>query len=407
MTAILSDVRVIEVAAWTYVPIGGAVLAEWGAEVIKIERPEGGDPQRGLISSGLVPGGGPDSVNHMMEVPNRGKKSVALDLSTTQGREVLLKLAATADVFLTNFLPAARRKLGIDVEDIRAVNPNIIYARGSALGQRGPQAEGGGYDLATYWSRGGSADVVTPPGQPYPVVQPGPAYGDVLGGLTIAGGIAAALLHRERTGEAMIVDNSLLAMGMWAVGATIAGAGLYGIERLPHQTHDDMANPLVNFYRTSDGRHVLLNMLQYERFWPELATAVGRPDLATDPRFATGKAMTDHRRECIAALDEVFATRTLEEWKAALAGIKGVWAPVQSAGEVLNDPQALANGYVADVEAPNGTSFRLVPSPLQFDEQPAHLTRAPEHGEHTDAVLQDLGYSMEDIIQLKVDGTLL
>jgi crotonobetainyl-CoA:carnitine CoA-transferase CaiB-like acyl-CoA transferase len=403
--AILNGVKVIEVAAWTYVPMAGAVLAEWGAEVVKIEHPEHGDPQRGLISSGLVPGGG--SVNHMMEVPNRGKKSIGLDLASPAGHDVLLKLAAQADVFLTNFLPAGRRKLGIDVEDIRAVNPDIIYVRGSANGQRGPEAERGGYDLATFWARGGSADIGTPPGSDFPTMQPGPAYGDVLGGLTLAGGVAAALLHRDRTGEAMIVDNSLLAMGMWATGATLAGAGLFGMERLPFRSHETMPNPLVNYYRTKDGRYLLFNMLQYERFWPELVSAAGRPELADDPRFATGKAMSENRDACIEILDDLFAERTFAEWKAVLADIRGVWAPVQRASEILEDPQAKANGYLVDVEAPDGSSFRLVPSPLQFDETPPALTRAPDHGEHTDDILKDIGLTMDEILELKVQGAVL
>jgi crotonobetainyl-CoA:carnitine CoA-transferase CaiB-like acyl-CoA transferase len=403
--AILNGVKVIEVAAWTYVPMAGAVLAEWGAEVIKIEHPEHGDPQRGLISSGLVPGGG--SVNHMMEVPNRGKKSIGLDLSAPAGHDVLLKMAAQADVFLTNFLPAGRRKLGIDVEDIRAANPDIIYVRGSANGQRGPEAERGGYDLATFWARGGSADIGTPPGSDFPTMQPGPAYGDVLGGLTLAGGVAAALLHRDRTGEAMIVDNSLLAMGMWATGATLAGTGLFGLERLPFRSHETMPNPLVSYYRTKDGRYLLFNMLQYERFWPELVTAAGRPELAGDARFATGAAMSENRDACIEVLDDLFAERTFAEWKAVLADIRGVWAPVQRASEILEDPQANANGYLVDVEAPDGSSFRLVPSPLQFDETPPALTRAPDHGEHTDGILQGIGLTMAEILELKVQGAVL
>ncbi|WP_395106256.1 CaiB/BaiF CoA transferase family protein [Actinomadura sp. SCN-SB] len=405
MKAILDGVKVVEVAAWTYVPMAGAVLAEWGAEVIKIEHPEHGDPQRGLISSGLVPGGG--SVNHMMEVPNRGKKSVGLDLASTGGHEVLLKMAAGADVFLTNFLPAARRRLGFEVEDVRAVNPGIVYARGSAAGQRGPESERGGYDLASFWARAGSADINTPPGSAYPTQQPGPAYGDVMAGLTLAGGIVAALLHRDRTGEALTVDNSLLAMGMWATGATLAGAALFGMDRLPFGTHEDMPNPLVNYYRTKDGRYLLLNMLQYERFWPELVTAAGRPELAADPRFATGKAMTEHRAECIAVLDEIFAERTFEEWKSALADIRGVWAPVQRASEIIDDPQARANGYMSEVEAPDGSTFRLVPAPLQFDETPSKLVRAPAHGEHTDEVLRGLGLTDQEIIDLKVGGAVL
>jgi crotonobetainyl-CoA:carnitine CoA-transferase CaiB-like acyl-CoA transferase len=194
---------------------------------------------------------------------------------------------------------------------------------------------------------------------------------------------------------------------MWATGATLAGAALFGMERLPFSTHDEMPNPLVNYYRTKDGRYLLLNMLQYERFWGELVTAAGRPELAEDPRFATGKAMSENRLDCIAALDEIFAQRTFDEWKSALAHVKGVWAPVQRASEAVKDPQATANHYVVDVAAQDGSSFKLVPSPLQFDAEPAELTRAPGHGEHTDEVLGGLGLSTEEILDLKVEGAVL
>jgi crotonobetainyl-CoA:carnitine CoA-transferase CaiB-like acyl-CoA transferase len=176
---------------------------------------------------------------------------------------------------------------------------------------------------------------------------------------------------------------------------------------MPSRRHDEVPNPLVNYYRTKDDRYLLLNMLQYERFWPELMAAVGRPELAADPRFATGTAMAEHRGECVAALDGIFAERTYAEWKSALADIRGVWAPVQRASEIIEDPQAEANGYLVDVEAADGSSFRLVPSPLQFDETPPVLTRAPDHGEHTDEVLQGLGMTMEEILELKVQGTVL
>ena len=168
MKPIMNGIRVVEVAAWTYVPIAGTVLAEWGADVIKIEHPESGDPQRGLVTSGLVPAG-PGGINHMMELPNRGKRSVGLDLKSDEGHEILLKLVETADVFLTNFRPQARKKLKIDVEDLRAVNPKLIYARGSGMGQRGPEAERGGYDNSAWWGRGGPADIISKPGE-YPLM---------------------------------------------------------------------------------------------------------------------------------------------------------------------------------------------------------------------------------------------
>jgi crotonobetainyl-CoA:carnitine CoA-transferase CaiB-like acyl-CoA transferase len=388
------------------VPIAGAVLAEWGADVLKIEHPETGDPQRGLVNSGLVPSG-PGGVNHMIELPNRGKRSVGLDLKTEEGHEILLRLVAGADIFLTNFRPQARRKLRVDVEDIRAVNPDIIYVRGSALGQRGPEAERPGYDNSTFWGRGGGADIVTPPGQ-FPGGQPGPGFGDVLGGQIIAGGIAAALFHRERTGEAVLVDNSLLANGMWAIGATILAADLFGFGRMP--TGGDrrkMPNPLVNYYKTKDDRFFSLIMLESDRYWADLVTKLGHPELADDPRFVDAAARAEHCVECVTALDEIFATRTLEEWKPVMVQVEGASAPVQTAEELLTDPQAVANGYLRDVESAAGTTFHMVPSPLQFDEEPPDLTRAPEHGEHTDEVLAELGIDTDTLLDLKIKGAVL
>jgi crotonobetainyl-CoA:carnitine CoA-transferase CaiB-like acyl-CoA transferase len=402
---IMKGVRVVEVAGWTYVPIAGTVLAEWGADVLKIEHPETGDPQRGLVNSGLVPTG-PGGVNHMMELPNRGKRSVALNLKTEEGRELLMKLVETADVFLTNFRPQARAKLKIDVEDIRAVNPNIIYVRGSANGQRGPESERGGYDNSNFWGRGGSADILTAPGD-YPTSQPGPGYGDVIGGLTIAGGISAALFHRERTGEAVTVDNSLLANGVWATGATVLAAGLFGFSRMPRGDRTMMPNPLVNNYKTKDDRFMSLIMLESDRFWADLVTKIGHPELADDPRYVDSVARAKNCQECCVTLDEIFATRTLEEWRPIMNTVDGVWAPVQTADELLVDPQVVANGYIREVTSTGGTTFRMVASPLQFDEQPPDLIRAPDHGEHTDEVLQELGLDMDAILDLKLKGAVL
>jgi len=403
---VMDGIRVLEVASWTYVPMAGGVLAEWGADVIKVEHPESGDPQRGLISSGLIPGG--SAATFTMEHPNRGKRSIGLDMGTDDGRELLLQIAATSDVFLTNFRPQARRKLRIDVDDIRAVNPTIVYARGSANGQRGPEAERGGYDNCTFWGRGGSADTMKAP-DAYPPPQPGGAYGDTLGGLTIAGGIAAALLQRERTGQSVVVDCSLLAMGMWATAFTIAACATFGIERLPvgGGSRYDTPNPLVSTYRTSDNRYLSLVMLQSDRYWPDLVRRLGRPDLIDDPRFADSAARQANKRECIELLDEIFATATFAEWKERLADSEGVWSPVQTLGETITDPQAVANGYIRDVEAEDGSTFKLVAAPLQFDETPPDITRAPGHGEHTDELLTELGLDMDRILELKVQGVVL
>ncbi|HZT67824.1 MAG TPA: CoA transferase [Acidimicrobiales bacterium] len=401
---IMEGIRVLEVASWTYVPAAGAVLAEWGADVIKIEHPDTGDPQRGLVNSGLVPSG-PGGVNHMIELPNRGKRSVAIDLKSEQGRQLLLKIAATSDVFLTSFLPDVRKSLGIDVEDMRAANPDIIYVRGSGQGPKGPEAARGGFDGCSFWARA-VADIITRD-EEWPAPPPGPAFGDLLGGMTIAGGICAALFHRQRTGEALVVDNSLLSTAMWATSASVLAAGLFGVSKLPRGDRALSPNPLVNTYRTGDGRYLSLMMLQGDRFWPELVTAIGHPELVEDPRFADGASRFQNRKECVGILDEIFATKTFEEWRAILAGVEGVWSPVQTSGELLEDPQALANGYVREVQHRGGTTFRMVPSPLQFNETPPDLVAAPDHGEHTDEVLTELGLDMDEILDLKVKGAIL
>jgi crotonobetainyl-CoA:carnitine CoA-transferase CaiB-like acyl-CoA transferase len=382
---IMRGIRVLEVASWTYVPVAGAVLAEWGADVIKVEHPETGDPQRGLVTSGLVPLGG---VAHMVELPNRGKRSVAIDIKSPEGHGLLLRLAETADVFLTNFLPNQRKKLRIDVDDIRAVNPKIVFASGSAHGPLGPDANTGGYDNSTFWARAGAADTASPDELGYPVTQPGPAFGDVTGGLTLAGGISAALLHRERTGEALTVDGSLLSQGAWSLGATLAGSAAFGMARSPRYKPSDAPNAMVNSYQTADGRFVFLVMLQTDRFWPKLVTAFGKPEL-------------------IAELAALFAARPYAEAVELLNSTGGAWAPVQRPIDVLSDPQIVANSYIKDLKDANGTPFKLVPAPLQFNGESGTPTRAPGHGEHTDELLTELGLDMDQIINLKISGAVL
>lgn len=399
----MEGIRVVEVAAWTFVPAAGAVLAEWGAEVLKVEPPEG-DPQRGLISSGLVPGA-TSGVNFFMEQPNHGKKSVAVNLQHPAGRDVLYKLCETADVFLTSWLNGSRARAQIDVEHIRAINPNIVYVRGSGQGSRGPDADRGGYDMAAYFARSGVMYSLSYGDDPYGPTQPA-AFGDLPGGMTIAGAVAAALLQRERTGEAPIVDVSLLSFGMWVNAPDIINSKLIG-QPVPKMTRDNLPNPIVNRYLTKDDRLIQLVMLQAVRFWPELMTALGRPDLAEDERWSTPEAMFENRAEGTRLLDEIFATRTLDEWKDALRGVKGVWSPVQRGIDVHDDVQVEANGYIAEAETSGGTRFPLVTNPAQFDEAPNTVTRAPELGEHTDDVLRDLGLDDEAIIQLKIDNAIL
>ncbi len=404
MQDVLAGIRVVEVAAWTFVPISGAVLAEWGADVIKIEHPESGDPQRGLVSSGLVPGG--DGVNFMFEVPNRGKRSVGLDLSTDDGRELLYRLVESADVFVTNYLPDVRARLGIDVDHIRARNADIVYVRGSGQGARGPEAGRGGFDGASFWARAGLAMSFKDPKAEWPVDQR-PAFGDVLGGMAIAGGIAAALLRRERTGTPSVVDVSLLGVGLWSIAPEVTSAKLFEGVEIPSFDRDSIPNPLVGTYPTKDGRYIAIVLLQSDRYWPDLCAHLERPDLLDDSRFVDAAARYEHRRECIEILREVFRTRTYEEWRERLQTLEGVWAPLQTALEVHDDPQVVANGYLEPITSSTGTEFVLPANPVQFDETPPSVRGAPEHGEHTDEVLLELGLTYDEIIEHKVTGAVL
>ncbi|MDT3443328.1 CoA transferase [Pseudofrankia sp. BMG5.37] len=396
----LEGIRVLEVAMYGFVPSGGAVLGEWGAQVIKIEHAVTGDPQRGLTQIGKMkvdPAGPNPNIWHS----NRGKRSVGLDIANPLGREVLLELAKQADVYLTNHLPKVREKLRVDVDDIRAVNPKIIYARGSALGPRGAESTKGGFDMTAFWARGSSAASLTPPGTEGVVNPPGPAYGDTISGTNLAGGIAAALFRRERTGEPSIVDVSLLGSGVWSMGHGVALSKFVNMafEGIVPGEHGAPTNPLSGLYKTRDGRYISLVMLQPARFWADVCRHVDRPELADDPRFATAELIGQNTPEGVKLLREAFATRTLAEWTERLATLSGPWAPVQDSLQVSADPQVRANEYIIDAG-----EMELVANPVQFDVTAPVAAPAPDFAAQTEEVLLELGYDWDRIIALKEAG---
>ncbi|MFT4265238.1 MAG: CoA transferase [Nocardioides sp.] len=405
----MTGVRVLEVAQFTFVPAAGAVLAEWGAEVVKIEHAERGDGQRGLTTVlGVDAISEGSSFSPIFDAPNRGKRSVGLALERPEARAVFEDLVRNSDVFMTNFLPPARAKLGIELEDVRAINPDIIYVRGSGYGQRGEESDMGGYDMSAFWARAGGAAGATPPGADRLAPMPAGAYGDNQGGMTIAGGVAAALFARQATGETSVVDVSLLGVGAWASQFTVNLAMMAGgpPPRPPAPRHGSARNPLVGSYRTSDDRWLLLSMVQPGPYWHGFCDLIGRPELATDERFDTVQKLMANASAAGEIIAEVLATRPYDEWIAAFEGFKGPWASVQDAWGVANDPALRANGLVGAFEDAEGVRREMIASPVQFDGTPAEVSRGPLFAEHTDEVLAELGYSDERLLELKIAGAI-
>lgn len=402
MSKPMQGVRVLEVADHTFVPAASAVLADWGADVIKIEHAERGDAARGLTSSGSMDLSG--TVHAIFEHANRGKRSLGLDLQNPKGLEVLHALAARSDVFLTNKPPAVRERLNITEEQIREHNPTIVFAVGTAFGPRGPERNAGGYDMTAFWCRPGNATGMWWPGDERLPAQPGPAYGDSMGAMTIAGGIATALFARERSDEPQRVEVSLLSTGLWVLGAGIALSHVNQSAWAPMDFRD-VPQPMIGVYRTADGVTVNFTCLQALRYWRDFCRVINRPDLIDDDRFATDEALAAHTAQARAVIAEAIESRTLEEVRGLLAGFTGQWTPVLNSLEIIDDPQVQANDYVQDVATSAGTPFKLVATPVQFGDTPAAPQRAPDFNEHGQEILtRDLGLTIEEAVELQISG---
>jgi crotonobetainyl-CoA:carnitine CoA-transferase CaiB-like acyl-CoA transferase len=407
MVQVMKGFRILEVAQFTFVPAAGAILADWGADVIKIEHPVRGDTQRGFINMGGVQ---VDPNRHpLIEHPNRGKRSVGIDVSTPLGQELLYEIAKTSDVFLTNYLPTVRQKNKIDVEHIRAANPKIIYARGSAYGDKGPEREIGGYDGTAFWTRSGVGHTMTPAELGGPLAQGSPAFGDSIGGMNIAGGIAAALLCRERTGEAVEVDVSLLSTAWWATGANLTQGMEKGVTtRSPMPISGGSAkNPLMGNFRTADGGWINLCMPSPTGLIRDTFEHLGISEAVDDPRFADVYKLIQNSKAASDLMVKAFATKPFAYWRQHLKTMKGQWAPFQSLLELATDEQALANDMICEVEAGDGGApFKVVRGPVQFNHEPLKTTRAPQSSEHTETFLLELGLEWERIEHLKAAGAI-
>lgn len=397
---VLRGVRVVELASWTYVPSAGAALADWGADVIKVEGVSSGDPGRALVVGGFTREAARPDADFILELGNRGKRSIAIDIKSETGRELLGRLLASADVFLTNWLPGALERARLTVADIRAFNPRIIVARGTGLGVRGPDRDRGGFDAATYLARGGVAYTLTPFGSETPAVQ-GPGFGDLQAGATLAGGVCAALFHRGRTGEPTIVDSSLLAQAMWSIAPSISAADFFDIDGIPGAPPGLAINPLVNRYRTKDGRWIQLVFLQPDKYWAGFCRRIGLAELADDARFVPSSNLIANAAAATELLANTFARHDLSHWQTVLADEPGVWGALATPRETLNDPQVEPNGYVVTNVDDHGEKYRIVAAPVQFDETPPAPARAPEHGQHTEEILLELDVDWDDIAKAK------
>jgi crotonobetainyl-CoA:carnitine CoA-transferase CaiB-like acyl-CoA transferase len=407
MIHVMKGVRILEVAQFTFVPAAGAILADWGADVIKIEHPVRGDTQRGFLNMGGVT---LDPLRHtLFEHPNRGKRSVGIDLSTLEGQELLYELAKTADVFLTNYLPQVRQKNKFDVEHIRAANPDIIYARGSAFGNKGPEREKGGFDGTAFWSRSGVAYSMTPAEMSGPLTQGIPAFGDSIGGMFIAGGISSALYHREKTGEAVELDVSLLSAAWWASGALISQVMETGVmtrNGMP-SSGGSARNPFMGNFTTADGGTINLCMVSPTGLIRDTFEHMGAPEAADDPRFADVLTLIANAGAASDILVAAFAKKDFAYWREHLKTMKGQWAAIQSFEDLLTDQQTLANDMIIEVEGGDGGEpLRLVRGPVQFNGEPLETTRSPQASEHTELVLMEMGLEWDRIESLKASGAI-
>lgn len=383
----LVGIRVIELCQWVAGPAAAGIMADWGADVIKVEAPAG-DPQRRVFASVGVAG---DLPNPTFAQDNRGKRSVVFDLSTDEGRQRLEQLLATADVFVTNLRPDALDRLDLAPAEVLRRHPSLVIAALSGYGSVGPARDTAGYDIGAFFGRSGFARTNSPNEHPPLFVRSG--VGDHITGMATAMGVLGALFQRTRTGRGRIVETSLFGTGMYAVSWDLGVQLTFG-KLSSLRPRSRVMTPLVNSYRASDDRWFFLIGLEAARHFPNLAAAIDRPELTDDPRFATAVGIAEHAEPLIAVLDEVFATRPLSEWAERFEQHDVWWAPCQTMADVAADPQAHALGAFVDTDDPGAdpaVRMRTVASPVRFDGMvPAPRGPVPGLGEHTDEILAEL-----------------
>jgi len=436
MNMALEGIKVIDVSQVIAVPVAARHLADFGAEVIHIEHPERGDSWRGYLAG--VGGGSSvaSNIDYNWEVWNRNKKSLALNLGDEMGRAVIYKLMEKADVFTTNLRLWEREKFGLEYNILKKINPHIIYASVTGLGKKGPESNLPAYDQTVHWYRSGAVHMLTPPGMPAIGFRAG--FGDTVAGMSLFAGIMTALYNREKTGEGQEVEVSLLHTGIYQLSFDISGALVTGRDfkdpdpALPPTPPDDpvaqrsaelvarieeafiqlseigrsnIPNPMATAYWTKDNRVIYINCLQPERYWSRLCKTIGRPEIEHEPRFNTHEARLLNHADLFYILKEAFASKMVDEWKSRLSEANIPYAIQQKLSEVVQDVQARANNYFVPFDHPNYGRMEIIANPINLSETPATYRQpAPEFSQHTEAILLDLGYSWEEIAELKGKG---
>ena len=393
----LDGVRVVEAANWLAAPAAAALMADLGADVIKVE-PPGGDAFRGVLQArdrdaSLLPG---------FELDNRGKRSVTINLERPGGPDLLLRLCRRADVFITNLTRDRVERYGLEYDAVRAASPRIVYAAFSGYGSHGPDADRRGFDFLAFWTRGGVMSVLgTPDGPP---VIPRAGQGDHVATLNLLAAILAALRLRDHSGEAQRVDVNLLQTGVWTIGSDVSRA-LISREQPPRTDRTTPVNPISNTYQTRDGRWILLSAPQAERFWPGFCEAIGEPEWASDPRYASLEGLMEHAAELRVAIDERFRRHDLDYWAEQLDRHGLLWAPMAELPEVIDDPQLRALGAFTTVEHPQAGTFETIAAPFQIENADIRVRgAAPAAGEHTAEVLEELGLGADEVAELAQQG---
>ncbi|WP_419911955.1 CaiB/BaiF CoA transferase family protein [Candidatus Poriferisodalis sp.] len=397
MAGPMEGIRVVELGVWIAGPACGGILADWGADVVKVETPDG-DPFRSL--DWLYQGDG----NPPFDLDNRGKRSIALDLRQPEGLDALHALLAEADVFLSNIRPGGLERMGLDYPSLAERYPRLIYASVTGLSLRGDERDRHTYDVGAFWSRAGIVRSLTPEDAELPYQRGG--MGDHMTGLAAAAGVAAALFHRTSTGKGQLVESSLLRLGTYLLGWDHNVTAMTGTET-EAWGRDSPPNPLINCYRCGDGEWLWMLGLEGDRHWPYVVRALDRPEWEDDTRFADIVLRLENTAALTAEMDAVMATRTRAEWGEIFDANNVWWAPVQSTLDMRSDPQAHAAGCWVTVPTPDGGATEMVATPVDFSES-AWLPGGPppELGQHTELILLEHGYDWDDIEQLKQAGVI-